>query len=41
MAEQQNYWQQDDKYIMGKVFMMVGFFAAVMTAVAIGISVVL
>lgn len=41
MAEQQNYWQQDDKSTMAKVFLMVGVFAAVMTCVAIGIGFIL
>lgn len=41
MAQQANYWQQDDKSVIGKVFLMVGVFALVMTVVAIGISFVL
>jgi hypothetical protein len=41
MADQGNFWQQDDKSIIGKVFLMVGVFAAVMTGVAIGIGFVL
>ncbi|HQQ63930.1 MAG TPA: hypothetical protein PLF22_10195 [Pseudomonadales bacterium] len=41
MAEQANFWQQDDKSTMGKVFLMVGVFALLMTGVAVGISFVL
>ena len=36
-----NYWQQDDKSVIGKVFLMVGAFAAIMAIVAIGISQIL
>lgn len=43
MANQQDSscWQQDDKSVMGSVFVMLGVFAAVMICVAIGISFVL
>ena len=41
MAEQQSYWQEDDKSTIGKVFLMVAVFAGVMAAVAIGVSFVL
>lgn len=43
MVNQQDssYWQQDDKSVMGSVFIMLGAFAAVMICVAIGISFVL
>ena len=43
MANEQNssYWQQDDKSVMGKVFLVLGIFAAVMACVAVGISFVL
>jgi hypothetical protein len=41
MADMQTYWQADDKSIMAKIFIMVGMFAAVMTAVAFGIGIIL
>lgn len=41
MAEQQTFWQQEDKSTMGKVFLMVGAFAVLMALVAVGISFVL
>lgn len=41
MAQQGDFWQQDDKSIIGKVFIMVGAFAVVMAVVAVGISLVL
>lgn len=41
MAEQQTYWQQEDKSTIGKVFLMVGVFAVVMAAVAVGVSFIL
>jgi hypothetical protein len=36
-----NYWQQNDKSVLGSVFLMLGVFAAVMVVVAIGIGFVL
>lgn len=36
-----SYWQQNDKSIMGSVFIMLGAFAAIMVCVAIGISFIL
>jgi len=41
MAQQETYWQQEDKSTIGKVFLMVGVFAVVMALVAVGISVAL
>jgi hypothetical protein len=41
MAEQQTFWQQEDKSIIGKIFLMVGVFAVLMTLIAVGISFVL
>ncbi len=41
MTEQQTFWQQEDKSIIGKIFLMVGAFAVLMTLVAVGISFVL
>lgn len=41
MAEQQTYWQEEDKSTIVKIFLMVGAFAVLMTLVAIGISFVL
>ncbi|HSC76701.1 MAG TPA: hypothetical protein VLB90_10755 [Pseudomonadales bacterium] len=38
MAEQQTFWQGEDKSIIGKVFLMVGVFAVIMSLVAIGLS---
>jgi hypothetical protein len=41
MAEQATFWQQDDKATIGKVFLMVGVFAAVMVVVAIIVGIIL
>ena len=41
MAQQETYWQQEDKSTIGKVFLMVGVFAVVMALTAVGVSIVL
>jgi hypothetical protein len=41
MAQQETYWQQEDKSTIGKVFLMVGVFAVIMALVAVGVSIVL
>lgn len=40
-TEQSNYWQQDDKAVMGKIFITIGAFAAIMIVVAVAIGLVL
>jgi hypothetical protein len=41
MAEQQTFWQEEDKSTIGKVFLMVGVFAVIMVLVAVGVGFVL
>jgi hypothetical protein len=41
VAEQETYWQQEDKSTIGKVFLMVGVFAVVMAVVAVVVGFIL
>lgn len=38
MTEQQTFWQQEDKSIIGRIFLMVGVFAIIMAVIAVGLS---
>lgn len=40
-TEQQTFWQQDDKSVMGKIFLTIGAFAGVMVITAIVIGAIL
>ena len=40
-SDQPTFWQADDKAIIGKVFLMVGFFAVTMAIVAVVVSYIL
>jgi hypothetical protein len=41
VAEQETYWQQEDRSTIGKVFLMVGVFAVVMAVVAVVVGFIL
>lgn len=40
-TEPNQYWQQDDKVVMGKILLTIGAFAGIMTVVAIVIGFVI